>query len=120
MTRDKRRRRHRGIRAEAFRSRARKARCLLAILAQLPTSLAAIRLQDRTAPDIFWIVSQETYPAIVCAYRWRATRFDSIGPSSHFSGPNVETILQSLTGHFTKEIGLCFARAGELFFHSAR
>jgi hypothetical protein len=117
--RDDRRARFRGLHAEYHLSIARKNRCIAKVMAQVPPATKALRLVDRQRPEIFWIISREVYPAEIRQGEWRASRFDRYGPSSHFNGPDIATIVAALQGAHTS-IGLPYASPGELRFDSAR
>lgn len=118
MSRDTRRRKFRGFRAEYQRNLLRKARCIDKTLAQVPADARAVRLVEWTNAEIFYLITRHTYPA--ARFPWRATRFDAYGPTSHFDAPSIAAAVESLNGKTVEGIGPSYASAGQFRFDSAR
>lgn len=98
----------------------RKERCQRKNLEPIPEGARVVKLQDRTRPEVFWLVSRCPYPesARFGGGPWRATRFDDRGPSSHFNAATLRDAVLLLTGEHIQ--GPPYAGAGAVAFHSAR
>lgn len=112
----------RGFHADYYLSQRRQERCIAKMLAVIPETAKAVRLIERRRPAVQWLITRDTYPEKIrgTPHEWRATRIDEYGPSSHFNGPDVPTIIASLNGRRTPDCGLPYASAGELTVSQVR
>lgn len=89
-------------------SDARQARCIRKLLSAVPDDARIVKLAERHYPFGFYLITRTAYPLDERAGYgpYQATRFDHLGPCSHFFAPTIHDAIKSLAGERVPGIGL--------------